>query len=166
MVSQHRKRKTSDFTSYSNRPKIKKNLIMKKEKIIDNFTNTEVINKVVYDKRTEAKRDKSRTAFSVDDPENFLDSNNDKKDFYEYNEECFKRSQKVVIPSKEEISEKLVFLPFLSEMRRQNKRLVVWDLDETLIHCIKEKEEDLNKADIQLEIKFTPMVTKKVLFFY
>jgi len=88
-----------------------------------------------------------------------ISNNNDKKDFFEYTEECFRLCSKVVIPTYESIKENLVTLPFISEMKKQKKKLVVWDLDETLIHCI---QDDPSKAQIQLEVKFSAKSTKKV----
>lgn len=55
------------------------------------------------------------------------------KDFYEYTEECLKRIIKLKIPSREEIKEYLIDLPFEQELKR--KKLAIFDLDETLIHC-------------------------------
>ena len=76
-----------------------------------------------------------------------------------YNEECFKKCNKVIIPQKDEIKDFLIELPFLEEMRKNKLKLAVWDLDETLIHCI---QDEPHKADIQLEIKFSSKSIKRV----
>lgn len=55
------------------------------------------------------------------------------KDFYEYTEECLKRIIKLKVPSIEEISDKLFVLPFENILKE--KKLAIFDLDETLIHC-------------------------------
>ncbi len=89
----------------------------------------------------------------------FEENTNDKKDFFEYTEECFNLSSKVVIPTKEEIKDYLIELPFLNEMRKQKKKLAVWDLDETLIHC---NQDEPDKADIQLIVKFSEKSSKRV----
>ena len=91
--------------------------------------------------------------------ESINNSNNDKKDFFEYTEDCFKLCKKVLVPTYNEIKDNIVILPFIKEMKEQRKRLAVWDLDETLIHCI---QDDPSKAQIQLEVKFSAKSVKKV----
>ena len=84
--------------------------------------------------------------------------NQDIADFYEYTDECFKRASKVVFPSLEEIKDFLIEFPHVDRMRAEGKKLCVWDLDETLIHCDQENPE---AADVQIEVKF-PKKSKHV----
>lgn len=65
------------------------------------------------------------------------------KDFYEYTEECLKRIIKLKIPTKDEISDLIFDLPFEKELK--NKKLAIFDLDETLIHCEAKKPQKAHK---------------------
>lgn len=47
-------------------------------------------------------------------------------------------------------------------MREEGKKLCVWDLDETLIHCDQDTPE---AADVQIEVKF-PKKSKHVTKIY
>ncbi len=89
---------------------------------------------------------------------NTIINSQDIKDFYEYTEECFKRASKVVYPSIIEIKDFLFDLPLKDEMEAQGKKLCVWDLDETLIHCDQENPEE---AEVQIDVKF-PKKSKRV----
>jgi len=46
-------------------------------------------------------------------------------------------------------------------MKSQGKKLCVWDLDETLIHC---DQEAPDAAEVQIEVKF-PKKSKTVILF-
>ena len=65
------------------------------------------------------------------------------KDFYEYTEECLRRIIKLKIPSLEEIKDLLFDLPFEEELK--SKKLAIFDLDETLIHCEAKKPQKAQK---------------------
>ena len=62
-----------------------------------------------------------------------LTNTEDIKDFYEYTEECLKRIIKLKVPSMNEIKDLLFDLPFENELKK--KKLAIFDLDETLVHC-------------------------------
>ena len=79
-------------------------------------------------------------------------------EFKDYTDECFKRASKVVFPELEEIKKYLIDLPFVDQMKKEGKRLCVWDLDETLIHC---DQEFPDEAEVQIEVKF-PKKSKTV----
>jgi len=170
-ISESSIRRTTDFHSYTklnlgNNNKLNNKIpekvnLAKKLQLSpeDNFTNTE-------NKKTKEVLDNLANSFKavsikIEDEQidDLIDSLNDKKDFYEYNEECFKKCNKVIIPQKDEIKDFLIELPFLEEMRKNKLKLAVWDLDETLIHCI---QDEPHKADIQLEIKFSSKSIKRV----
>lgn len=68
------------------------------------------------------------------------------KNFYEYTEECLKKILKLKIPTKEEISDLIFDLPFEKELK--NKKLAIFDLDETLIHCEARKPQRAHKQII------------------
>jgi len=65
------------------------------------------------------------------------------KDFYEYTEECLQKIIKLKIPSDEEIKDLKINLPF--EEILKNKKLAIFDLDETLVHCEAKKPSKAQK---------------------
>jgi hypothetical protein len=78
-----------------------------------------------------------------------LTNTEDIKDFYEYTEECMKRIIKLNIPSDEEIEHLCFNLPAELEEELRYKKLAIFDLDETLVHCeIKHPK----KGDVQLKV--------------
>ena len=83
-------------------------------------------------------------------------------EFHEYTDECFKRASTVVYPSLEEIQKFLIDFPLVDLMKSTGKKLCVWDLDETLIHCIHDKPES---ADVQIDIQFPSKVTRVTFTF-
>ncbi len=113
------------------------------------------------EKEKEKAKEKEKEKEEEETVESIMNSNSnkDKKDFYEYTEDCFILAKKVVIPSLEEIKDFKITLPFIDEMKQSKKRLAVWDLDETLIHCV---QDEPSKAEIQIDVKFSKKTTKKV----
>ena len=89
-----------------------------------------------------------------------LTNQEDIKDFYEYTEECLKRIIKLEIPSLEEIQELLFNLPFEEELK--TKKLAIFDLDETLIHCEIKKPQ---KGQVQILVNLPSGDTAKVIYF-
>lgn len=73
------------------------------------------------------------------------------KDFYEYTEECMKRIVKLKIPSMEEIEHLRLNLPEHIEQQLKTKKLAIFDLDETLIHC-EIKEPNLGQVRIKVNL--------------
>ena len=69
------------------------------------------------------------------------------KDFYEYTEECLKRIIKLKTPSMEEIQDIVFTLPFEEVLKV--KKLAIFDLDETLIHCEIKKP---SKGQVQIMV--------------
>lgn len=76
-----------------------------------------------------------------------LTNQEDIKDFYEYTEECLKRIIKLEIPNMDEIKELLFDLPFEEDLK--TKKLAIFDLDETLIHCEIKKPQ---KGQVQIMV--------------
>lgn len=60
-------------------------------------------------------------------------------DFYEYTEECMKRIRKLKVTPIGELKDMFITLPFEKEISRNKKRLAIFDLDETLVHCVVKK---------------------------
>lgn len=83
-------------------------------------------------------------------------------EFHEYTDECFKRASKVVYPSLEEIQKFLIDFPLVDLMKSTGKKLCVWDLDETLIHCVHDKPQS---ADVQIDIQFPSKATRVTFTF-
>jgi hypothetical protein len=70
------------------------------------------------------------------------------KDFYEYTEECMKRIACLKVPTMEEISYLQIDLPFEKEL--ETKKLAIFDLDETLVHC---EVREPSKGQVQIKVK-------------
>ena len=87
-----------------------------------------------------------------------LTNQEDIKDFYEYTEECLKRIIKLKTPSLEEIQDLLFNLPFEEELK--TKKLAIFDLDETLIHCEIKKPQ---KGQVQIMVNLPSGDTAKVI---
>jgi hypothetical protein len=68
------------------------------------------------------------------------------KDFYEYTEECLKRIAVMKIPADNEIEHLGVNLP----IDLGGKKLAIFDLDETLVHC---EIKNPKKGDVKIEVK-------------
>lgn len=83
------------------------------------------------------------------------------KDFYEYTEECLKRIIKLETPSLEEIKDLLFNLPFEEELKI--KKLAIFDLDETLIHCEIKKPA---KGHVQIMVNLPSGDTAKVIIIF
>lgn len=64
--------------------------------------------------------------------------------FYEYTEECMKRIIQLKVTPNEEIEHLLITLPCEREVITGKKRLAIFDLDETLVHC---NVKDTKKSD-------------------
>ena len=96
-----------------------------------------------------------------------LTNTEDIKDFYAYTKECLKRFSKITPPTNEEL-EKIYIesFPFDNELKRIksikiDKKLAVFDLDETLVHCI---TKNISKAEVQLTISsFNSKVYKLII---
>jgi hypothetical protein len=86
-----------------------------------------------------------------------LTNQEDIRDFYENTEECLKRIAKIKPVSEKEIQHLLFDLPFEEELKV--KKLAVFDLDETLVHCEIKKP---SKGEVQILVKIPSGVTTKV----
>lgn len=94
-----------------------------------------------------------------------LTNTEDIKDFYAYTKECLRRFGKIIPPTNEEL-EKIYIesFPFDEELKRTiccsflDKKLAVFDLDETLVHCL---TKNIQKAQVQLTIS---SFNSKVIF--
>ena len=64
---------------------------------------------------------------------NRLTSIEEINDFYEYTEECMKKITRLKNCKLDQISDLLIDLPFEEELK--TKKLAIFDLDETLVHC-------------------------------
>lgn len=77
-----------------------------------------------------------------------LTNTEDIKDFYQETEECLKRIVKLKVTPVEEIEHLMVTLPFEEELK--TKRLAVFDLDETLVHC---EIKNPKRGQFQIQVK-------------
>jgi hypothetical protein len=75
----------------------------------------------------------------------------DIKDFYEYTESCLNRISKLKVVSEKEIEHMMINLPFEEEIKR-GKKLAIFDLDETLVHCETKKPQ---RGHVQLKLNLT-----------
>lgn len=89
-----------------------------------------------------------------------LTNTEDIRDFYENTEECLKRIAKIKPVSEKEISHLVFDLPFEEDLKE--KKLAVFDLDETLVHCEIKKP---SKGEVQLMVKIPSGAMTKVIFF-
>lgn len=69
------------------------------------------------------------------------------KDFYDYTENCLKLISTLKKPSEKEIESLIIDLPI--ELTKK-KKLAIFDLDETLIHCVLK---DIKTADKEIQVK-------------
>lgn len=69
------------------------------------------------------------------------------RDFMDYTENCLNMIKTLKMPPEEEIEDMKINLP---EYMTKKKKLAIFDLDETLIHC---ELKDMNKADNIIAIK-------------
>lgn len=76
-----------------------------------------------------------------------LTNTEDIKDFYEYSEECIKRIVNLDIPGFDKIENLQIDLPFEEELK--TKKLAIFDLDETLVHC---EVKNLKKSHVQIKV--------------
>lgn len=70
------------------------------------------------------------------------------KDFYEYTESCLQTISKLTMPPVEEIEDFRIDLP--EKYLTNKKKLAIFDLDETLIHC---ELKNPSKAEKVINIK-------------
>jgi hypothetical protein len=78
-----------------------------------------------------------------------LTNTEDIKDFYIDTEECLKRISKIKVTGMNEIEHLKIDLHFEEEFKK-GKKLAVFDLDETLVHCEIKKP---NKGEYQIQVK-------------
>lgn len=69
------------------------------------------------------------------------------KDFYEYTEECLKRIAAMAVPEYKTIEHLVLDLP-INDLK--TKKLAIFDLDETLVHCEIKKP---HKGKVQINVK-------------
>lgn len=69
------------------------------------------------------------------------------RDFYDYTENCLKLISGLVKPSEREIESLMIDLPAELTVK---KKLAIFDLDETLIHCVLK---DIKLADRVIQVK-------------
>jgi len=79
------------------------------------------------------------------------------KDFYEYTEECLKTIAKIVHPQTSEIQALQNTAKFSDEI--QSKKIVIFDLDETLVHC---DSKSFKKSDVVLTVNLPTGGTAQV----
>ena len=83
----------------------------------------------------------------------------DIKDFYEYTEDCMKRIVRLTVVDVKEIEHMMIDLPFEEELK--NKRLAIFDLDETLVHCESRQPE---KGQVQIKVNLPDGTTGTVKY--
>lgn len=101
--------------------------------------------KIIEEKR------QSRLPITLEEKEALTDltSIEEINDFYEFTEECMKKIHKLKKPTQEEISEIAIEIPYEEELK--TKKLAIFDLDETLLHCeIKKPQKGANQIMINL----------------
>ena len=129
------------------------NTVKNKHREIDSFITSQKkkLIETETNKESEAKEKMMKT----------LTNTEDIKDFYEYTEECMKRIAKLRLSTNEEIEHLRIDLPknLENEMKYGNKRLAIFDLDETLVHCEIKKPQ---KAQIQIQVKMPSGTTTNV----
>ena len=81
------------------------------------------------------------------------------KDFYENTEECLKRIAKLKVVPENEIEHLKVHLPFEKEFNIEKKKLAVFDLDETLVHC---EIKNPSKGEVQINVRIPSGAMTKV----
>lgn len=84
----------------------------------------------------------------------------DIKDFYEYTEACMKRIVRLTVVDVKEIEHMMIDLPFEEELK--NKRLAIFDLDETLVHCESRQPE---KGEVQIKVNLPDGTTGTVKYY-
>jgi hypothetical protein len=84
----------------------------------------------------------------------------DIKDFYEYTEACMKRIVRLTVVDVKEIEHMMIDLPFEDEMKK--KRLAIFDLDETLVHC---ESRHPHKGQVQIKVNLPDGSTGTVKYF-
>jgi hypothetical protein len=80
------------------------------------------------------------------------------KDYYEYTENCMQLISKLTMPDIKEIEHLLLDLP----EKLTKKKLAIFDLDETLVHCELKQPQ---KAEKLIQIKLPSGAKTRVLFF-
>lgn len=81
------------------------------------------------------------------------------KDFYDYTENCLHLISQLKMPNFEEIKDLQIELP----EKLLKKKLAIFDLDETLIHC---ELKNPQKADKIITIKLTNGQKARVILYY
>jgi hypothetical protein len=87
-----------------------------------------------------------------------LTNSEEVRDFYEYTEECMGRIADMKIPADSEIKHLVLDLPF----ELNGKKLAIFDLDETLVHC---EIKNPKKGDVIIEVKLPSGDIAKVEIF-
>jgi hypothetical protein len=87
-----------------------------------------------------------------------LTNSEEVKDFYEYTEECMKRIVSMKVPAESEMQHLMINLPIDLE----GKKLAIFDLDETLVHC---EIKNPKKGDVMIEVKVPSGEKAKVMFY-
>lgn len=70
------------------------------------------------------------------------------REFYQYSKDCLSAIRDLTKPSEAEISELMVDLP-LTEEELIEKKVAIFDLDETLVHC---EAKEVNAAQVSLDV--------------
>lgn len=108
-------------------------------------------------------KDKDESNTSVNKTEEFQKMTNIQEihNFHEYTEHCMEIIAKMEIPDISTLTKQFVTLPFEKEVGfgKGKKRLAIFDLDETLIHC---ELYDINSAQKKIQIKMSASVEKTI----
>lgn len=81
--------------------------------------------------------------------------------FHDYTRLCMEIIAKMEIPDENTLTKQFVFLPFENQIGfgKGKKRLAIFDLDETLIHC---ELKDIESAQKKIKIKMTASIEKTI----
>lgn len=81
------------------------------------------------------------------------------KNFNDYTNECIQLIAKMIIPDTSLLESRFIRLPFANDIGSHKKRLAVFDLDETLIHC---ELKDIYSAQQIINVVISSTMTKTV----
>ena len=79
--------------------------------------------------------------------------------FHEYTKKCMEIVSKMKMPDVSTLTKQFVSLPFENDIAYGRKRLAIFDLDETLIHC---ELKDIQSAQKQIKIKISASIERTV----
>ena len=77
--------------------------------------------------------------------------------FHEYTKNCMQIVSRMKMPDVSTLTKQFVSLPFENDISYGRKRLAIFDLDETLIHC---ELKDIQSSQKQIKIKISASIER------